>query len=338
MNYENVKIEKNFYNLNKQSFTQMLETLDPSENYIGTNLEKLDAFQRQLKRFNIKINGIDCDCVNKFFENSQSATLFPEFLSRAVKHGIESNNVLKHIVATTTKINTLTYHNILIDSSSSSDFEMNVVKKENNLPETKIKTNETTIALSKCGRMLTTSYETIEFEKINSFVVALKQIGRCLCNSIVKNAIKILIEGNDEKTASEVVNVNQKNEISYSDLINMWSKFQTYDLNTILVHPNVFLKIVQLKEFNQPLTNLNFAETGVFSTPFGAKIVQTNLAPIDKIIFLDKNFALNQIIAKPITVEADKLIDKQIERTSIFTITGFAKIFKDACYVLNLSQ
>ena len=37
--------------------TVPLEEIDPSENYKGTEFEGLDAFQRQLKRFNIKITG-----------------------------------------------------------------------------------------------------------------------------------------------------------------------------------------------------------------------------------------------------------------------------------------
>lgn len=34
--------------------TRLLEALDPSIHYQGTTFEGLDAFQRQLKRFNIK--------------------------------------------------------------------------------------------------------------------------------------------------------------------------------------------------------------------------------------------------------------------------------------------
>ena len=45
MSYENIKIEKGLYTTGK-SFTQALEALDPSENYKGTSLEGLDAFER----------------------------------------------------------------------------------------------------------------------------------------------------------------------------------------------------------------------------------------------------------------------------------------------------
>ena len=57
--YNDIKLEKGLYNLSGKSFTAALEELDPSSAYAGTPLEKLDAFERQLKRFNIRISGQD---------------------------------------------------------------------------------------------------------------------------------------------------------------------------------------------------------------------------------------------------------------------------------------
>ena len=54
MAYDNLRLEKGMYRQSGKSFSQVLEELDPSENYRGTSLEKTDAFQRQLCRFGIK--------------------------------------------------------------------------------------------------------------------------------------------------------------------------------------------------------------------------------------------------------------------------------------------
>ena len=54
MSYENITLEKGMYNV-RGGITAALESIDPSENYKGTDLEGLDAFQRQLKRFDIKV-------------------------------------------------------------------------------------------------------------------------------------------------------------------------------------------------------------------------------------------------------------------------------------------
>ena len=76
MAYDNLKLEKGLYTTGK-SFTQALEQIDPSQNYAGTPLEGLDAYQRQLKRVDIKVCVIGSDSVSKCFQTSDSAALFP---------------------------------------------------------------------------------------------------------------------------------------------------------------------------------------------------------------------------------------------------------------------
>ena len=101
MSFDNVKLEKGMYGTGR-SFTQVLEAIDPSENYKGTSLEGLDAYQRQLKRFDIKVSGADSSVVGKFFSTSDAAVLFPEYVSRAVRHGMDEANFIPDIVAATT--------------------------------------------------------------------------------------------------------------------------------------------------------------------------------------------------------------------------------------------
>ena len=55
-NYQNISISKDFYKT-AEGFSKCLERLDPSEQYRGTELAGYDAFQRQLKRFDIKVAG-----------------------------------------------------------------------------------------------------------------------------------------------------------------------------------------------------------------------------------------------------------------------------------------
>lgn len=115
--YETIKLDKGMYGISGKSFTQVLEELDPSRNYAGTELEGLDAYQRQLKRFDIKVSGENCDTVEKFFQTRESAALFPEFVSRAVQQGIDRNNQLASMVATVTKIDSSDYRTMVTENS-----------------------------------------------------------------------------------------------------------------------------------------------------------------------------------------------------------------------------
>lgn len=78
--YNDIKLEKGLYNLSGKSFTAALEELDPTSAYCGTPLEKLDAFERQLKRFNIRVKGSDCDSVRSSSPRQNPLFSFPNSL------------------------------------------------------------------------------------------------------------------------------------------------------------------------------------------------------------------------------------------------------------------
>ena len=59
--------------------------------------------------------------------------------------------------------------------------------------------------------------------------------------------------------------------------------------------------------------------------------------PAGTLIGLDKHYALEQVSGSEILVEYDKLIDRQLERAAITSISGFAKLFPGASKVLVLS-
>lgn len=52
--FETVKLDKGMYSEAGRSFTKVLEKCDPSEQYKGTPLEHLDAFQRQLNGLTLR--------------------------------------------------------------------------------------------------------------------------------------------------------------------------------------------------------------------------------------------------------------------------------------------
>ena len=53
--YNNIKLEKGLYSITGKTFTQALAELDPDANYENTELKGLDAFERQLKRFDLSL-------------------------------------------------------------------------------------------------------------------------------------------------------------------------------------------------------------------------------------------------------------------------------------------
>ena len=97
--YNNIKLEKGLYSITGKTFTQALAELDPDANYENTELKGLDAFERQLKRFDIKVKGANSDRVEKFFISTESAVLFPEYIRRTVKQGMDEASIMGKVAA-----------------------------------------------------------------------------------------------------------------------------------------------------------------------------------------------------------------------------------------------
>lgn len=331
--YDTVLLEKGMYNSNG-SLTDKLEEIDSSNNYNGSNLEGLDAFERQLRRFDIKINGINSDQISRFFQNSQTATLFPEYVKRSVLQGIKEGSILEDIIATNTKINALDYRPIT--SVSKDDNTIKKTAEMGNIPITEIRTQPNLANLFKRGRMLVSSYEAIKYERLDLFAVTLKQIGNYIAKSQLEDAIDTLINGDGNNNESEIITVNTANTLTYQDLINLWSHFKDFQMDRLLVAPDVMMQILSIDEFRNPATGLNFQGTGKLSTPLGATLYNVDKVPQGHIIALDRSCALEMITKDSVTVETDKLIDRQLERAAITATAGFAKIFPQATKVMSL--
>ncbi len=332
--YENINLEKGMYQAKGKSLTDVLEKLDPSENYIGTPLESLDAFSRQLKRFDIKVSGAGSDTVEKFFQTSNSAALFPEYVARAVNQGMEEADILSDIVATVTTIDGMDYRSITSDPSEK-DKELSVVNEGAYIPQTVIKTNENLVKLHKRGRMLVSSYEALRFQRLDLFTVTLKQIGAYIARAQLKDAVKVILEGDGNSNACDGIAALSSGDISYEDIISLWAKLSPYNLNTILAPTQAMKKILSLPEMQDAAAGLNFQGSGKMVTPLGANLLHTSAIESDLIVGLDKNCALEMVKATDIVTDYDKLIDRQLERASISCIAGFAKIFKDASVKLT---
>ena len=333
--YDNLKLDKGMYQEAGSTFTQVLERQDPSEQYKGTSLEGLDAFQRQLKRFDIKVKGAGGDVVEKFFRTADSAVLFPEYIARSVRQGLEEGDILPHITAAVTRFDGMDYRSIASEAGGE-EKELRTVEEGASIPATTIKVQANLVRLHKRGRMLVASYEAVRYQKLDLFSVTLRQIGAHIARMHLADAVDVLMNGDGNDNAAEADAVETSGTLTYDDLVDFWAKFDPYEMNALLVSGDVMVKLLKLAEFQNPLTGLNFQGTGKLTTPLGAALLRTSVLPDGTAIGLDKRFALEMVQGSDVMVEYDKLIDRQLERAAITTVSGFAKIFQDASRVLEV--
>ena len=334
MSFDNLKLEKGMYRQEGMSFTQVLESLDPSENYRGTALENTDAFQRQLKRFGIRAKGPGSSTVEKFFRTMDSAVLFPEYIARTVRQGMEENDILPAITASTTVIDSMDYRSIY-STAADEDKELKTVEEGGEIPTTEVKSKEHLVSLTKRGRMLVASYEAIRFQM-------LRQIGAYIQKMQLADAVNVLINGDGNDNAAIQYTVGDApisgtpGTLGYDQMVEFWGQFDPYTMNTILCSTGTMTQMLKIPELQNPLTGLNFQGTGKLTTPLGAQLHRTSAVGDGIIIGLDNRYALELVRAGDVLVEYDKLIDRQLERAAITSISGFGKICDGAAAVLNV--
>lgn len=332
--YDTIRLEKGMYGNCGKTFSEILEELDPSENYRGSELEGLDAFQRQLKRFDIKTGGSHSDTVQKFFRTSDSAALFPEYVSRAVKQGIDRADLLSDIIATKTVIDGMDYRSV-VSSPLDDEKKLKPVAEGAYLPQTTIKTGDQLVNLQKRGRMLVASYEAVKFQKLDLFTVTLRQIGAHIAREQLNDAVDVLINGDGNSPAAATVSSATSGTLTYDDLVKLWGALSPYEMNTLLAPTDVMKDLLSMTEMKDANAGLAFHGTGRMITPLGAKLIHVPSVTGDKVVGLDKNCALEMVQSGDVITDYDKLIDRQLERASISCITGFAKLFPDSVKVLT---
>ena len=319
--FNSIKIEKGLYNLSGKSFSQALEALDPSENYTD-GLAKLDAFERQLKRFDIKVKGVNADKVDKFFQSAESALLFPEFVRRAVESGLNSGCVNKITAAMSIADGIDCRGIVLSDGETAYDTEIAVGGE---IPESSISLTSAPIALKKFSRLINAPYEAIRQQRLDVFAVALRAVGAKLAKAIEASAITAVTE------AAETVSMTG-GEFNYSELAAFWGKFTNCEMNAVVCSPATAAKILAFEEMNKAVTT----NGGNMLTPFGAEIVVSSAVADDVAIGMDKTCALEFIRGGEVVVEVDKLISKLSEAAAVAVNAGFSVISADAVKVLNI--
>ncbi len=340
MAFDNLHLEKGMYREAGKSFTQVLEALDPSENYKGTALEGTDAFQRQLKRFGIRVRGAGSDRVEKFFRTAASAVLFPEYVSRAVRQGMEEDDILPSLVATTTVIDALDYR-VVCSEPGENDMELARVAEGAEIPSTRITVSDQLTRLYKRGRMVEASYEALRFQKLDLFSVFLRQIGSSIQNAHIHDAIEVLTEGSGNVSpeilyAGETEIGGSAEALSYDQLIRFWTKFRPYKLNAIVAPESLTQQLLMLSQMQDASAGLAFHGTGKMITPFGAQLLPISDEQLgERLIGLDNRYALEMVRCGEVSVEFDKLIDHQLERAAITSIAGFDLICDGAVKVLE---
>lgn len=321
--YTDITLEKGLYNICGKSFTEALSELDADENYVGTELEGLDAFERQLKRFDIKVSGANSDRVEKFFTTTQSAVLFPEFVRRCIKAGMDQASVLDHISAAKTYTDGIDYRGLKITKNGADS----AVDPGSALQITSVENASETVSVSKYGRQIQAVYEVIRKQRLDLFAVVLKATGAQISSAINLAAVTALYTGASSSSAAGATP-------TYAELASFWASMTGHNMTAMLVSPATMAAILALEEMKDCSGDLG---NGVVNTPYGVKLIKCSGMSDEYAIGVDSSGALETVFGSDVVVDSDKLISTQIDCIAFSISVGFSKIYSDAVKVLSFT-
>ena len=319
--YDSVRLEKGMYHLANRSFTQALEAADPSAQYAGTELAGLDAFERQLKRFDIHVSGENCDPVEKFFTTTESAVLFPEFVRRAIKRGMEES-ILPELTAAASAVSASSCKGFSVDET---DGAYSATTAEGVSLKKTVITESAAIALDKYGRLISASYETIRQQRIDVFAVMLRAVGHKLAGAIAGKALDVI-----KNSVTPVSSATTT--LTYNDLATLYAQFAAYDLTTVVASPATVAKILAMTEMRDRTIDAK----GQVRLPFGAKLFKDASLNDKTVIGISRDFALACITGSDVLLESDRLIDCQLDRIAVSVRIGFQPLMSGAAAVLSV--
>lgn len=320
--YTDIKLDMALYNITGKTFTQVLTELDPDEDYRESELAGLDAFERQLKRFDIKVSGEMCDSVEKFFVTTQSAVLFPEYVRRMVKKGIERACIADGIFAAVGHTDGMDFRSFYIALNGSNPVTQNI-----QLPTTEVKLASSAAELKKFGGQIKCSYEAIRKQRIEAFGVILIGMGARIGRGLNTQICTQLADG---VTPSYTTGTS----ITYADLATFWGSMADYNMDVMICPPALMAEILALPEMKYCVSD--YMVSGRVKTPYGVTIIKCSQATENTIIGVDSTVAAELILGTDVIVENGKLIDKQTEQICASILANASKITPQAIKVLTV--
>lgn len=320
--YNTIKLEKGLYSITGKTFTQALEALDPDSNYAGTELAGLDAFERQLKRFDIKVKGADSDRVEKFFVSTDSAVLFPEYVRRMIKAGMDEASIIPNVAAAVTYTDSTDYRGLTVTPDANSD----QVSEAGTVPVTTVRLSQTNEGLTKFARKLNCSYESVRKQRLEAFGVILRNLGAAISRDV--NGL-ILTKMKTGASSSSI----SGSTITYADLTAFWGTMTDFNMTTMVCTPAAMAQILGLSEMKYCIGE--YMSGGTVETPYGVTLVKSPQLTGALCVGIDKTSAGEMVFGTDVIVDFDKLISTQCDEISASVIVGFSTICSGAVKVLT---
>lgn len=359
---EDMKLGTEMYEIaykHGMTFSQLLERIHPS-----ASGDKLDAFEKQCKRFgivlkNIPKKGIWASKGEMFFQSNQPASriLFPEFLNRVARIALLEDYDINWVIANIRPIDSGAFRSLYISDTVAKRRKARVAEG-GEFPTTKVSWSEQAGSVFKNGVRILMNYE---FVRRASIPLVELVIGRILLQSRIDNfadVVNVLINGDDHAVPANPATVDTltaldtaatAGTLSYKGYLKFGNQFRPYKMNVGIGNIDTILQVVLCaKPTTDPIQLLSLLQSkeaklgesiSIINPAWGkVNLIVHNDVPAHKLIGLDKRYGLEKIVEIGADLqETNKIIKEQFDEIVLSESSNLSKLFTAACRILNIN-
>lgn len=293
----------------------------------------LTAFEKQLAAYGIKAFGNQTDFVSKFFSSSDSAVLFPNYVSNRIFAGLLISSLVKEFVATTEVISGTNYQKLYM-AEVESDRQLRNIGEGAEFPAVEVKVSDQMVAMKKFGRYLKASYEAIKNQNLNAFGKTLERIGLQIGIDETDEMISTIINGDgNSNTPATTVETAATGTIAVGDVI-AWASGapNPYKMDKFVGKKALLQEYwTTLAGMNNPSDQFGFIGIGLPKAYEWDRTIVT----ADRFFGVDSRLAIGHFTMGEVMVESEKMIRTQINGTAISQWSGFHIIDNNATLIFD---
>lgn len=272
--------------------------------------------------------------------DQDSRWLVPEIFRDAIRKGMRTQPFYKKLVATEENVAQPQVNMPYLDLS---DAEPQDTEEGETISTGSVTYGNKTVNITKQTIGIRMTDEVVRFTKINLLAIFLQDLGIKLGQKLNASFINVLINGDlaDSSEAAATIGIsNTTTGMVYSDILRGWIRASRLgrQYGAIVAGEEMANNILNLPEFKEKqagTTQQNIVINELL--PSQSQLYVSAQVPANQAIFLDPKFAAVQLTAFPLSVESDRIVEKQISGTFASIMTGFGIIFRDARLIIDQS-
>lgn len=266
--------------------------------------------------------------------------IVPEIIREAITLGFRAAPIWPSVTAVEETMRGMSQ---IIPQINMSDAVPEILGEAETIPLGDISYGHRTFSIQKMGKGLKLTDEIRRYSSLNILSIFLRDFGIKMGHGLDHMAIDCLLNGDqaDGSESAPSIGITTANTLAYKDFLRLWTRLSRMGraAGTGIGGEEIMMETMDLAEFKNPvqgspLHNLNLRT----AVPRDLSFYTHGAVPDNQIILLDPSMAMAKYTAVPLMMESERIVSAQFDATYVSTTLGFAKLFRDACFIMDTSK